>query len=51
MANRTSGVSKELQSRRVSVNNIAPGPMDTRKPYSPTTSYPVHVYENAPQLT
>ncbi|GKZ35961.1 hypothetical protein AbraIFM66950_006798 [Aspergillus brasiliensis] len=25
----TRGVSKELQSRRVSVNNIAPGPMDT----------------------
>lgn len=26
---------KELQPRRISVNNIAPGPMDTRK--SPTT--------------
>lgn len=29
-----SGVCKELQGRRVSVNNIAPGPMDTRtKPF------------------
>ncbi|KAK5716382.1 hypothetical protein LTS12_027763 [Elasticomyces elasticus] len=28
-ANKTSGVCKELQARRVSVNNIAPGPMDT----------------------
>ncbi|KAL1845214.1 hypothetical protein VTK73DRAFT_861 [Phialemonium thermophilum] len=27
----TRGVAKELQGRRVSVNNIAPGPMDTRK--------------------
>ncbi|PYH99649.1 NAD(P)-binding protein [Aspergillus ellipticus CBS 707.79] len=25
----TRGVCKELQSRRVSVNNVAPGPMDT----------------------
>lgn len=27
----TRGVCKELQARRVSVNNVAPGPMDTRK--------------------
>lgn len=27
----TRGVSKELQSRRVSVNAVAPGPMDTRE--------------------
>jgi NAD(P)-dependent dehydrogenase (short-subunit alcohol dehydrogenase family) len=27
----TRGVSKELMSKRVSVNAIAPGPMDTRK--------------------
>lgn len=26
-----SGVCKELQSRNISVNNLAPGPMDTRK--------------------
>ena len=30
-----SGVCKELQPRRVSVNNIAPGPMHTRKFYLP----------------
>jgi NAD(P)-dependent dehydrogenase (short-subunit alcohol dehydrogenase family) len=27
----TRGVCKELQARRVSVNNVAPGPMDTRR--------------------
>lgn len=27
----TRGVCKELMERRVSVNNVAPGPMDTRK--------------------
>lgn len=27
----TRGVCKELQARRVSVNNVAPGPMDTRE--------------------
>lgn len=27
----TRGVSKELAGRRISVNNIGPGPMDTRK--------------------
>jgi NAD(P)-dependent dehydrogenase (short-subunit alcohol dehydrogenase family) len=30
----TRGVSKELMGKRVSVNSIAPGPMDTRKPFS-----------------
>lgn len=34
----TRGVAKELQGKKVSVNAIAPGPMDTRKylPSSPT---------------
>lgn len=31
----TRGVAKELQSRKISVNAIAPGPMDTRKRFSP----------------
>jgi len=29
----TRGVSKELMGKRISVNSIAPGPMDTRKSY------------------
>ena len=28
---KSSGVSKELQQRRISVNAVAPGPMDTRE--------------------
>lgn len=36
----TRGVAKELQSRLVSVNAIAPGPMDTRKLCPLPTSFP-----------